>query len=222
MICCAPGSPEMPAGLDIPQPPLRRGRTGLKIAAAQRYSRFVGLMRWALPAAVVVLLIMLFGWPSLTADLRDLPPTTMGQREMTNLRYSSQNAKGEPMVVTAARAVQVGEVADSIDLETVTARLDRQGGGWVTITSQTGRYEQKANHVILTGQVHLKDDEGYDVVTEKAEINLAEPAQAFGDQPVTGTGPKGRINANGFRITDEGKTVMFTGRATLNVPGAAR
>jgi lipopolysaccharide export system protein LptC len=118
--------------------------------------------------------------------------------------------------------VQVGEVADSIDLETVTARLDRQGGGWVTITSQTGRYEQKANHVILTGQVHLKDDEGYDVVTEKAEINLAEPAHAFGDQPVTGMGPKGRINANGFRITDEGKTVMFTGRATLNVPGAAR
>lgn len=205
------------AGLDIPLP-ISRHPAGAKIAAAQRYSRFVSLMRWALPAAAAVLLVLLFGWPSLTSDLKDLPATTMGQREMTNLRYSGMNAKGEPMRVTAARAFQVGEVADSVDLETVSARLDRQGGGWVTLAAQTGRYEQKANRVILTGQVHLKDDQGYDVVTEKAEINLTEPAQAFGDQPVKGVGPKGTINANGFRITDDGKTVMMTGRASLTVP----
>lgn len=208
--------------LDIPQPPRQRSGAGVHIAAARRYSRFVGLMRWALPAAAAVLLVLLFGWPSFTADFRELPATTMGQREMTNLQYSSRNAKGEPMVVKAARALQVGEVVDNIDLEAVSARLDRTGGGWVTLEAKTGRYEQKANRVILTGQVHLVDHEGYDVVTESAEINLAEPAQAFGNNPVTGMGPRGRINANGFRITDDGKTVIFTGRATMTTSGGAR
>ena len=185
---------------------------------ADRYSRFVSLMRWALPAAAVVMLLMLFSWPNANGDPHSLPTTSAGEREITNLNYRGLNNKGEPMVVTAARAVQVGTVEDLIDLTTVTARLDRAGGGWVTLAAQTGRYDKKSNHVWLTGNVTLKDNGGYDLLTDKAEIDLNTPAQAWGDSKVTGRGPRGAINANGFRITDEGKTVVFTGRSRLILP----
>lgn len=193
-----------------------------ELEAAGRYSRFVLLMRWALPAAAVVMLVLLLVWPNPNGDVRSLPPTTMGQREMTNLRYSGLNAKNEPMVVTATRAIQVGDMQQAIDLENVKGELQRTGGGWVRLESQTGRYDQQANRVTLTGEVHLTDNDGYDVVTEKAEVALNAPAQAWGDAPVTGKGPQGNIQANGFKITDEGKTVMFTGRSRLVLPQGTR
>lgn len=193
-----------------------------ELEAAGRYSRFVVLMRWTLPAAAVVMLLLLLIWPNQNGDVRSLPPTTMGQREMTNLRYSGLNAKNEPMVVTATRAIQVGDMQQAIDLENVKGELQRTGGGWVRLESLKGRYDQQANRVTLTGQVHVTDNDGYDVITEKAEIALNSPAQAWGEAPVTGRGPQGNIKANGFKITDEGKTVMFTGRSRLVLPQGTR
>lgn len=189
-----------------------------QLARAGQYSRFVGLMRWALPAAAVVLLLLLFVWPSATTSPRDLPQANSGFREMTNLKYTGLNAKNEPFSVTATRAVQQGSLEDMVQLSDVAGRLERTGGGWVNIASQTGSYDQKANRVQLTGAVHLTDDTGYDVTTELANIDLNTPAQASGDKPVNGKGPKGAVKANGFRITDEGKTVIFTGRARLDLP----
>lgn len=190
-----------------------------QIDAASRYSRFVVLMRWAMPLAAVLMLLLLLVWPNANGDVRVLPKAaSIGQREMTNLRYMGLNAKGEPMVVTASRAIQMGSMDAEIDLQAVKGELTRAGGGWVRLESHTGRYDQKASRVTLTGQVHLTDDAGYDIVTESAEIDLNSPAQAWGEQPVAGTGPQGNIKANGFRITDEGKTVVFTGRSRLLLP----
>lgn len=193
-----------------------------ELAAAGRYSRFVGLMRRALPGAAAVMLIMLLVWPNQNGDVRNLPTTSMGQREMTNPRYSGVNNKGEPMVVVASRAIQVGDMKDAIDLENVKAELTRSSGGWVRIESLKGQYNQENNRIVLTGEVHLTDNDGYDVVTDKAEIDLNSPSQAWSDQPVTGKGPQGNIQANGFRITDEGKTVVFTGRSRLELPQGTR
>jgi len=188
-----------------------------RLAEAGRYSRFVALMRWALPAAAVVLGLVLLVWPNANGDIRQLPQTTMGVREMINPHYRGVNTKGDPVEIVAARALQAGTLEEVIDLETIEATLVRAEGGKVTLEAKTGRYDQKNNTVVLTGSVHIVDEKGYDVVTETATILLNSPAQAFGDQPVTGKGPQGNIRANGFRITDEGKTVMFTGRSRLEL-----
>ena len=193
-----------------------------QIDAASRYSRFVALMRWALPVAAVLMLLALLVWPNANGDVADLPTTSMGLREMTNLRYSGINAKNEPMVVTATRAIQQGDMNQAIDLENVKGELTRANGGWVRLQSLAGRYNQQTSRVTLTGEVHLTDSDGYDVVTELAEIDLKDSAEAWGDKPVNGRGPQGNIRANGFRITDEGKTVVFTGRSRLVLPQGTR
>lgn len=194
------------------------GRVQHHLEQAARYSRFVTLMRRLLPLTAGLVLMLLFVWPSLQPDPRNLPEASSNQREMTNLRYSGLNSRNEPMVVVASRATQVGPMEAPIDLENVTAELTRANGSFVRLQSQTGRYDQKANHILLTGAVHVMDKAGYDITTESAEITLNTPAQAWGDKPVTGKGPQGNIRANGFRITDEGRTVIFTGRSRLELP----
>lgn len=181
------------------------------------YSRFVHMMRRVLPLLAIALGALLLIWPSLQQDPRALPPTSMGIREMTNLRYTGQNSNGEPMVVTAAHAVQVGKLENTVDLTTVSATLTRQSGKTVTISADVGRYNQEKNHLTLTDNVHLVDDDGYDLTTSIAKIDLNTPAKAWGNAPVSGTGPKGKVNAQGFKVTDAGKTVLFTGRSRLDL-----
>lgn len=200
-----------------PSSSTRASNTRERLAEAGRYSRFVALMRYTLPAAAVVLGLVLLTWPGANGDLRDLPRTTMGQREMINPVYKGLNRKGEPVEVQAERALQAGDVAGEINLEKISATLTRAAGGLVTLSANTGRYDQKRNHLFLEGQVHIVDDAGYDLVTETARIDLNTPAKAWGTDPVTGQGPRGAIRGNGFRITDEGKTIVLTGRSRLDL-----
>ena len=192
-----------------------------RLMSANRHSRFVSLMRYALPVAAVVLAVVLLSWPGASrVDSQALPQTSMSQREMINPHYRGVNRRGEPLEIQAARAVQSGDLESVVDLEAVRGRLVRSGGSFVDISADRGHYDQKENHLVLEGSVHIVDDAGYDLVTARAEVDLSTPAQAWGDQPVSGVGPQGRLSGNGFRITDEGKTVVVTGRAQIELPSA--
>jgi lipopolysaccharide export system protein LptC len=50
--------------------------------------------------------------------------------------------------------------------------------------------------------------------TESAQVNLAEGV-ASGDAPVVGQGPAGELEAEGFRVSDDGKRILFDGHARL-------
>ena len=39
--------------------------------------------------------------------------------------------------------------------------------------------------------------------------------RAWGDKPVIAHGPKGTIEASGFRVEDKGQTIIFTGKAKV-------
>ncbi len=188
----------------------------LKIAKAGRYSCFVRWMRQALPVAAAVLAVLLLTWPSVhTSEVKTLPPTTMGLREMTNLHYIGLNKNNEPLDVWAQKAVQAGALEDAIDLITLRAVLERVSGQKVKISSDMGHFDQKTNHIFLSGNVHLVDESGYDLRTPTAEIDLNTPAQVWGNDAVAGVGPQGSLEGNGFKITDEGKTIVVNGRPSM-------
>lgn len=182
------------------------------------YSRFVMLMRWSLPAAAAVLAILILIWPSFKADLVDLPSAAIGPREMLNPRYSGSSAHGEPFTVRAARAVQPGADMDVIDLLTLNAEMKGAEGVWTRLSADKGHYDRKKNTLDLTGAVHVTNHQGYDVITDVAHVFLKE-GRAVGDKPVVGKGPMGKINALGFRVEDNGRTIIFTGRPKLDLEG---
>ena len=63
-------------------------------------------------------------------------------------------------------------------------------------------------------------DGGYQFRTTEAIIDL-DAGTASGSKPVEAQGPFGQLSAEGFKVIDEGRTVLFEGQAKMRVyPGA--
>jgi lipopolysaccharide export system protein LptC len=56
-------------------------------------------------------------------------------------------------------------------------------------------------------------------VTKTAHVDVSADT-AEGHDPVSGRGPSGDIDAQGFRILDKGDTIIFTGKSDLLLKGS--
>jgi lipopolysaccharide export system protein LptC len=83
---------------------------------------------------------------------------------------------------------------------TVRATLDAAGGGRTDIAAATVVLDTAAQQVTLSGGVTIVTSAGYEVATPALLARLDRTAaESIG--AVTGTGPAGRIDAGGLRIT---------------------
>src|SRR5260370_25218533 len=79
-------------------------------------------------------------------------------------------------------------------------------------------YQSQAQLLDLFGDVTLVHENGTRFVTNTAHVDVAAD-RAEGKDPVTGHGPSGDINAQGFRVLDKGNTIVFTGNSNLLLKG---
>ncbi len=68
--------------------------------------------------------------------------------------------------------------------------------------------------MVFRGHVVVTHDLGYRLETELAVVDIP-AARAYGDRPVSGTGPEGDLSGSGFEILDKGQTVKVLGRSKL-------
>lgn len=184
-----------------------------------RYSRFVGLMRVLLPGLAVALLGVLLAWPKLSgrddlADLAlgDLKERGMERPSMVNPRYFGTDSSDQPYTVTADLARSLNRDASVVALNAPKASIALSSGAEVSLGADSGTYRQKEQTVDLVGGVVLNDARGYEVRTERARIDLV-GSEASGTAPVQGEGPFGTLEAQGFAMTDSGRTITFTGKS---------
>lgn len=211
-----------------PTPPRRRREPDHPVSgtAHRRYSRFVGIMKVVLPSLAVVLLGLVVAWPRLSNDderfkvgFANLSPQSVESLQMINARYYGIDGRNRPFTVTADLATEQAPASGMIELDQPKADFTTQSGSGVYVEAIRGHYNQKTQMLDLEGEVNLFHDEGYELHTEQARINLA-TSLAEGHEPVTGNGPQGRIDGQGFRIVDKGKQIMVLGRSGLNLKGA--
>ena len=204
------------------------GHTELLLRIVRR--RYVTLLRIALPMAALLLAALVIAWPQLQNRERtgfSLTPTHADPKEveqltMVNPRFVGLDSKQQPYTVTAQSATQERAGADIILLNHPQADILLANGAWVTVTGRMGRYSQKQQILDLEGDIDVFHDSGYEFHTERAQIDLANNT-INGDVPVTGHGPGGLIDAQGFMILDHGQTVIFTGDSKLHLnPGAGK
>jgi lipopolysaccharide export system protein LptC len=191
--------------------------------------RYVTLLRIALPMAALLLVALVIAWPQIQNRERpgfSLTPTRADPKEveqltMVNPRFVGLDSKQQPYTVTAQSATQDRAGADIILLNRPQADILLANGAWVTVTGRVGRYSQKQQILDIEGDIDVFHDSGYEFHTERAQIDLANDT-INGDVPVTGHGPGGAIDAQGFMILDHGRTVIFTGDSKLHLsPGAS-
>lgn len=195
------------------------------VSIHRRYSRFVGFLKILLPAVAAVLLGLIVAWPRLTGTedrfhigFADIGPDAVESLSMVNARYFGVDERNRPFTVTADVATEESP-SGIILLEAPKADFTTKEGANIYVEARQGFYHQKEQLLDLVGEVNLYHDNGYELHTEEAQIDLAH-STARGEAPVTGQGPQGDLNGEGFEIKEGGKQVIVTGRSSLMLQGA--
>lgn len=217
-LATAAAAPESDLARGAPQPP----------RFSDRHSRFVGLMKLLLPALAAALILLVIAWPHLRIDSDGfrlgISRLGFGQPDnlsMVNARFNGVDAKNRPFTITADLATQSRENESLIALELPKADMTLQDGAWLALSARAGKYDQDREQLALRGDVSLFHDDGFEIHTQSALIDLAEGV-ARGDEPVEGQGAPGTIAGEGFRVTDRGQRILFTGKSRLVIAPDAR
>jgi len=189
--------------------------------AGGSYSRFVGLMKVALPIAAAVLALMIVIWPQIEKESEGFrlgfssitPEDVKGQR-VVNARFNGLDSDGRPYTVTADSAVQADGGAEPVTLEFPKADIMLGGDAWLALAADTGIYRKPLQTLDLERNVTGFHDQGYEFRTSRAAIDL-EAGTAAGDAPVVGHGPLGELQSQGFSLGDRGERIVFTGKSRL-------
>lgn len=184
-----------------------------------RYTRFVGLMKMALPAIAAALLGLIFVWPKVAprdeafqVAFANFNMKAVDTLSMTKPRYFGTDDKNLPFTLTADTATQVDPQNMAVALEKPVADLTNRDGSGMVVNSDVGFYRQKDGTLDLMGHVDLFQDSGYEMHTDSARLEVG-PGNATGDEPTHGFGPSGTIEGEGFRLWERGKTILFTGKS---------
>lgn len=200
-------------GFERPPPPRLSGRNS--------YSLFVSSMKLLLPALAAGLVLLVVAWPQLMPDVTrsglDFAKIARDQAKtlnMLNARYSGVDENNQPFNVAADLATQAPDNEDVVELQHPKADIRTTDGDLVALSARIGHYHREAETLDLTGKVHLVHDRGFDIVTESARVDLNE-GSAAGDTAVSGQGPSGELQAEGFRLRERGQVIIFTGKSRL-------
>jgi lipopolysaccharide export system protein LptC len=193
---------------------------------ADRYSRYVALLKVLLPVIGIALLCLVSAWSRLPVllDSVRLGFAAIDLREarelrMVNPRYAGLDRYNRPFAVTAAIGRQVPDRNDVMALEQPKAVITAHGGASVVITAATGIYQSQAQLLDLFEDVNLIHQDATRFVTRRAHANLSDDT-AEGHDPIEGHGPSGDITGEGFLILSKGDTIIFSGQSSLLLKGA--
>ena len=185
------------------------------------YSRFVSLMKVFLPTLALLLIGLVVVWPYLQSKesrfrigFSGLMLSGSEDPNMVNARYQGTDKNSRMFTITADLAKNLLDDSSAVELEMPKADIVLEDGTWLVMTADTGIYKRDAATLNLVGAVTLFHDSGYEFRTSKATINLTE-GLAEGKEKVEGQGPFGNLKAEGFRLIDKGKIILFTGKARM-------
>lgn len=182
------------------------------------YSSVVRSLRIVVPALGILLLVLFFLWPVVTKI--NLPKIDKAQisgdrTELVNPRYEGQDEKGQRYLLTANRAIQSRNKPNEVELVSPTAALigtDNAEG--TRVIAQHGIYHDQSENLQLSDQVTMTTPEGDQFISSAAQIDLKNKI-VTGDQPVTGSGPRLELSAQGFTYDRNQGTLTLSGPAKL-------
>lgn len=186
--------------------------------ASRRYSRFVSLMKIALPVAALAILALVALWPGperpvTSAELPD-GAREAGQGRMMSPRITGVDARDRPYSIVGESAEQSLIGGERVVFNDPQAEITLANGAWLALMAEQGEIDQERGQLILSGAVSLFRDDGYAFVTEEVHFDL-EQTVAWGDFPVEAYGPSGEIAADGFRLDGERNIIVFLGNSRL-------
>jgi lipopolysaccharide export system protein LptC len=158
---------------------------------AQRYTRFVGVMKKVLLATAAALLLAVLAYALQPRDPKQYAMTfeRMGHvandLTMVRPRLMGSDSDGSPFVVTADKAVQDPHNVHHAHLSNVEADLAAKEGAWYNMNAPRGLLDSDAQKLWLNGKLALYSEGGYELHTDSAFVDLAPSCDPKTGKPVS-------------------------------------
>ncbi len=181
-----------------------------------RHSRYVHWLRIGVPAIIAAALIMVVavnymptvGGLRLPGELGKLvikgTKVTMQQPRLSGFTVDSR-----PYEFTAQSADQDITKPDFMELHQIDAKIDMQDKSTVTVTSNSGTYDMKAEMLTLNDNVHLVSSTGYEVRLTDALIDIHK-GNVVSENPVWVKLTNGVLTAHRIEVIDGGDVITFS------------
>jgi lipopolysaccharide export system protein LptC len=196
-----------------------RARTSA--AESKRYTRFVTVVKRILLLAALALLgvVLIYTLQPSRKDRVTMTFQKLGivnnDLAMVKPRLTGLDTSGNPYVVTAETAIQDAKNTRRAKLFNVDADLTQKiKGTWMSLTAPRGVLDADAHKLVLEGPIAAYSDDGNEVHTMAANIDLKNGI-VRGSRMIVGQGPMGTMRADRFWLNRDKHLVFLNGNVRM-------
>ena len=183
------------------------------IRSITRYTRFVVFSKLLLGLASLGLILMVILIPLLSSENAEIRIAfdSVESRDnsmplMVNPVFQGVDKKDQPYTITAETALQKQE--GLIVMEAIEADMFVNEKNWLALKANGGTLDDVKNKLTLLGNVEMFHDAGYEVRTERADINMKNN-DVTGPEEIYAQGLLGNLRSDRFRIEQNGDRLYF-------------
>lgn len=195
-----------------------------RFRAAARHSRFVRVLRVAVPAIVLLSMATIVGI-SLFNPFRILTklPVDIGNLVVSGTKITMEtphlagfSPDGRPYELWAKAATQDLTDPDNLELSILRAKVVMEDKSTLSLDARTGKFNSKSQLLHLTKDIFLQTTTGYEARLTEAVVDIAK-GTVDSDKPVDVKLLNGTLLGQRMRITDNGEVVRFEGGVSMNL-----
>lgn len=211
------GARDIPDDIDYRREKARR--------LARGHSRRVRLLRVVLPLSALVIFLGVAGFSvvkSMIPDSFKLGGIGLSSEGIVMENPTLSGHAGERVYqIHADRAIQHIDDSSLMSLEKITAHITTADGNKVTLTSNKGLYNSKAETLRLDGDIHIVAANGQSADMSSADIDL-KTGLASSATPLILRSGQGQIEAGAGTVAQNGTTMVFKGGVKVTMHPAAK
>jgi LPS export ABC transporter protein LptC len=181
-------------------------------ARRARFAPYLSLVAAAAAVGFVALFLYQSGAvSSLFEPARTVPTPTVAMPDQITgqfSRYAGYDHEGQPYELTARSGYQDKEKAQLVHMEGVAGIFHRSTGEPYRLNSAKGLYDTKLKRADLVGTVRIEQEGRFVATMETAQVDL-ESKDMTTSSPVVVEMQGGTIRANGLKISNDGKNILF-------------
>lgn len=193
-----------------------------RYAVAARHSRYVRVLRKAIPAMVALALLVIAGM-SIFNPFRILAklPLDIGSLVVsgTKITMDSPHLAGftpdqRPYELWAKTATQDVTNPSHVELHQLRAQVQMEDKSDLAINARTGLFDTKTQVLDMREDIFLRSSTGYEARLTQAIVDMSN-GTVTSEEPVAVKLLNGTLDAQKLRITENGELVRFEGGVSM-------
>ena len=194
---------------------------------AMRHSRRVRVLRWAVPAALAVLLAIVTAvsyFDPMRVILARIPGSATGmvisgtKITMQAPKLSGYTRDQRWYELSARGATQDVTKPDQLELDTIRAKIETQDKSTMNLSATDGLYDRKSGILTLGRDVVVTSSIGVEVRLNDAVVDTA-TGDIVSNKPVQVEMLQGTVRSNRLEVTAGGEVIRFDGGVIMNLKG---